>query len=594
MEWKWARLGLALSLVTSCALDRNGSFVIRPTDIAPGSGYANIPDDEVGVDIVIPTQEFLQSEESAEFVPTPDNSAVENGAAQALATEVPATATEQPLVAEQPTLENPYKGEVFNQRCKVLTDADGNIDFSCVQGWAEETLPGGCWDNRFRNYKGSSSCNATSTSYVLNQLVPPEVFMKVIGQPGITPDVLIDDVYTSLPDGKAIKMSCRGAGPVAIKAALSFFGLEYRDVLLSEYTVADVVENLQDGEVLMVALIGKNSKGRTFQHWSVAADVIEVNGVKRVRYHDSYFYVDPEHPNYDTVMFEDSPNILNDPNRYTGKSFDYVGAIIVKAPAHFDLDEFVQNPVSFVTPTAAPTEYVMSEKGLETVIIDFGNQQPKVLGEPVRMGDGRYKVPMEYDGKQFDYYYYNPEGQEPVYDKELYFRWKQWWIPLYRQQDPRWSGEQLDGSGKHAIPLFGVKGCGQTITASLLSMSENMDEGETPIEVQRTFFPEVVDGGTLPINHVRILSEAGFTVTTIAAQWHAIESAVKQGKLVVIQAGVNFKWWADNPVVSHYVLVLGQDENGNLIFHDPYWGTFVTEQGDVDLSQSTGAFTVDR
>ncbi len=586
-ERKWLRATLALSLfLSACARDAGASDATSvPVADSPQPIPSQVADyDEVGVDVV---DSFLEEQE-------PDDSF--NLDVQSDGEWIVGLPTIEPPTMV-PELLNPWEDVVFNQRCKIY-DENNKVVFNCTQKWAETPLPGGC-KNQYRNYMGSSSCNATSTSYVLNELVPPDVFVKLVGQPGITPDVLISDIYPNLPEGKRVVMTCYGAGPVTMKAAFDHFGLKYRDVLLSEYTVADVVRGLKPNERLMVALIGTNAKGRRFQHWSVAAGVGEVNGHESVYYHDSYFYLDPADPNYDTVFFEQSANIMSDPTRYTGKKFDYVGAMIVYTPDSF---EGVGDSVApgLVEITDYQTTMVADDARFDQADIQLDLDRLQVAGNPIAVGKDRYRVAIKYRDESYDFYYFDQNGGShiPPLNKQLEFEWGDYIIPLYRQQDPRWGGKLLNDialvGGK--IPLFGIRGCGQTVAASVISMfrAGTQEQEVTPFEINQKYFSTLTRGGTYANDYLSIFEDYGISVTPIVVSVPAIEKAIDEGKMVMVQGAVDFKWWyGGKEMVDHFVLVLGRDTDGKMLIHDPYWGPFVTKISDIDLSKSTGVLAIE-
>ncbi len=511
------------------------------------------------------------------------------------------TATE----TEVPKLENPWKGHVFDQRCRLTGNYgnDGRPEFNCVEKWAARPLPKGC-SNEFKNYEGSASCNATAVSFVLNELVPPEVFMRVIGQPGITPDVLIEQVYPNLPNGKGVLMGCSGVGPDTMKVALAEFGLTVHDVMLSEYTWADVVANLKPNQRLIIAMIGVNSKGHKYEHNSVPKGVGIVNGHKSVFFSDSYFYKDDKRAATDMdyrnhVFFEESPNIQDDPSRYTGKNFNIVGAFIVEAPESFG--------GVLGQPTATPerihndyqTEVVLSDKRLVGTEISFPAGNVELVGEPIRVGNSRYRIQVRYGGRMEDYYYFDPYGGGrilPPLNRQLEFVWGKYVIPLYMQMDPRWGGETflVENKWTHDYDQFGKKGCGQAVGASILSMAPitGTVTGIDPFNFSIRYFPGLDGSGTYPKDYYQIFAENGFTAEPLTISPQAVERAVDQGKIVLIQGGVDFHWY-NGASVDHFVLVLGRDANGELIIFDPYWGLGVTKIMDIDFSKSSGVMAIE-
>jgi hypothetical protein len=471
---------------------------------------------------------------------------------------------------EKPALVNPWKGHVFNQRCTYTENKETGItEPDCVEDWAEKPLPGGC-------IMAKASCNAAATSYVLNEFVSPEIFMEKIGQPGITPDVLIEKVYTNLPIGPIV-MTCDGAGSPTVDRALEYFGLEVRDVILSEYTVAAVVKNLKPNERLMISMIGINAKGKKFQHWSVANGVGTFKGHETVYYHDSFFYKDLKNYDPHMVYFEESPNIKNDPTRYTGKAFDYVGAMIVTLPEEVGQvsyeEELIKNDSRFV----------------ETLT---GIENLEYLGGPEKVGEDRYKITVRYQDRVSNFYYFDPyfEGKyPPTFEKQANFRWGDYLIPLYFQLDPRWAGKKLDKVNPKSgiIETFGGRSCGLTVGASVFSIRKQEDATPLidPYSFYKKYYPDFTGYATLPWTLMETFKEGNFNVEEISNPTEeTIAKAVDENKLVVINTMVNFGWYdLEGGKVNHFVLVLGKTKEGELLIYDPYWGTFVTKAHDLDL-----------
>lgn len=252
-----------------------------------------------------------------------------------------ATLTPPPTIEFSPTPEveliNPYKGKVWNQRCRWDIDpATGQRSVrSCAEDWASLPLPGGCLD-KTRVDLSPAACNLASTTFVLNELVPPEVFLKIIGYPGITPEILVNRIYPNLPNNKGILMSCKGAGAEVIIPTLKFFSLRVRTVNISEYSAVGLVGNLQPNQLAMFSFTGNKSWTGFpgFKHWSVASGVATYQGRQVVTYHDSFYYPDddpfhPADPNH--VIFELSPD-LRDDDSYMGKSIRFVGGMVVSTP----------------------------------------------------------------------------------------------------------------------------------------------------------------------------------------------------------------------------------------------------------------------
>lgn len=492
---------------------------------------------------------------------------------------------EEPAPEVQTELVNPLKGKVFNQRCKVYetTDSKGytHVNFDCVEDWAEKPLPGGCPD-QYRNNMGSSSCNAAATSFVINMLADPELIQERIGAPGIMPDALVWDVYPILPSSGRITMNCAGASANTIKAAFEYFGLEARDIRLSEYTVAQKYEGLEDGELLVLALIGINAKGRRFQHYTVVSGVTEFSGHKTVTLYDSFFYKDPQNPVPDKVLLEESPNIKDDPTRYTGKKFDIVGAMVVRRS---DIQPSLETEVGDVTQTV--TEQIAVDSRFIVTTRESGDDT-FTLGDPVVVGDNRYRREISLIGNEaYNAYYFDERDGYGVdlVNTQLSFKWNGYVIPLFEQDDPRWGGLKLtepNANGK--MELFVANGCGPTILASLLSMYPSGSEmsSTNPYELSQSI--SGYNGGMFAQEAMGILVDAGFDTDVVVASWQSIGKEIDKGKLVVVQADVNFHWGTD--WVNHFVVVLDRNNDGSLLIYDPYWGPFVTHEEDIRLKDS--------
>ena len=530
-----------------------------------------------------------------------DDQVVTTGAtstAQISATPIPTAervATPEPL-----RLENPFQ-HVFNQRCQVI-DNKGNWKFKCIEAWAGEPLPGGSL-NPAKNYLGSSTCNAAATTDVINQMVPPEVINRVIGVPGIDPMMLVYGVYENLPDGQGFKMSSNGAGFEKIVPALHLFGLEARVVKsLSWYSLPDFYRTLKPGQKLMLALIGTNSKGKRFQHYTVVNGVDE-NG--EVFFRDSFFYEDPKRAETDFgyrehVYFQDSGNIMNDSTSPIGKRVDIVGAAIIE-PGDFsatkkliDVNLLLQRSISGIDYQIEfarnRSEYLIGERNLNLSELEFS-------GQPVILGNNRYRIGVKYKGSSFNYYYYDPDGggDLPELNKLLWYRWGDYLIPLLKQTDPEWAGLPIKRPGVDgAAYQFGKKGCGPAVAASILSMMRSGENGKMvdPYLVYESYFPNLVGGaGTYPKDYVPIFENSGLVTERIDSSKRAVLEAAFSGKIVVVQGAIDFKWGTSGRV-NHFILVLPPGEDGTVQIFDPIWGVGVTELDDVDFGQSSGVFVI--
>lgn len=501
-----------------------------------------------------------------------------------------------------PKLVNPYFDYVFNQRCSIWEEA-GKWQYDCIEPWAELPLRGET-SGPLKAILGQVTCNTTSTAYVINKLAPAEVIQKVIGMPGLDPEVLVRGVYENLPDGQGFKMGWTGVGFEKIFPTLETFGLKVTNAdKLSWWTLARVVRKLKPGQVLMVAMLGTNARGRPFQHYTV------VNGVDedgRVCFNDSFFFEDAKRAEVDQeyrhhVYFEDSPNIMDDSSSPIGKRVDIVAAAIVEAGDFSKVKKLIDAKLIFREGVAGldyqrefvvgRREYIEGSRGLTGTA--------KFLETPVAIGPDRYRVNVGYAGKESLYYFFDPDGggDLPDLNKLIWYRWKNYMIPLFKQTDPEWAGLPILKKSVDGVTYqFGRKGCGQAVTASLLSMMKVRGKPKfiNPYEVYQKYFPNLSGGiGTSSGDYKKIFQGAGFQFEWLKETPKAITKAADQGKLVAIQGDVDFKNGGKNEGrVGHFVLVLGRGLDGRLQIFDPIWGVGVTELDDIDFSQSSGVMAL--
>ncbi len=486
---------------------------------------------------------------------------------------------------------NPYEGVVFNQRCAVWID-NNIVVFDCVEDWAEALLPGGC-ESVIKGRLSSSTCNSASTSFIINDLVPPDTIQRILGVPGITPYELVNYVYRNLPDGQGFSMSCAGAGIERIRPAFEMFGLKVIEVRsLSWWSLADKTRELKPNQRLLLALIGTNAKGRRFQHYTVVNRVVpndnpNVKLAETVEFYDSFFYEDPTNPNLETVRFEDSPNITNDPSSPIGKRVDIVGAVIVEAASsyvetndnHPSLGEVVDEIISPINDVYLDDRflYIRNELDLNEIYL---------VEAPVQVGKNRFRVKLAFNGEIVDYYYYSLDGRMPDLSKSMRTTILGQKVDLFTQTDPRWGGkliQKLSTTGR-LVP-FGNKACGQTLLAVLLNQAN-------PFELSSSYFPNLKSGeGTYPRDHVRILNENGIATTQLKSE-PSIMASLNKGNIVMMQANVNLGLYAitETHYTGHYILLLGFDDQGEVLIYDPFWGVGVTKMTDVDLRGNFTAY----
>jgi hypothetical protein len=131
-------------------------------------------------------------------------------------------------------------------------------------------------------------------------------------------------------------------------------------------------------------------------------------------------------------------------------------------------------------------------------------------------------------------------------------------IVYYSQKDSRWANVKLYCQGGETDTVYRA-GCGETVVSMLLSTY--VDSKYTPDVVVNTYFSNgYFCHGTDWAQDLAPLRSNGFAVIPITSDF--MDSYLLSGWLIFAN------------VPNHYVLIVGIDKNGYIIY-DPFYGTDV-------------------
>lgn len=187
--------------------------------------------------------------------------------------EIPAVKVTTPIPTKLST--NPFAGKIWDQYCEIVREDGVIVGMNCEEEWAKRPLPGGCGWSAL-DVQGYSGCTAAALAYVINSMLTTEEIRKIVGEPGVTPSFLIEEVYPKI----GINLSCNGTSVSTIRDTLTFFGLASRTSPVSKTSLE---KKILPGEMAIVG-VSLQVEGSQAEHWTVVSEF--VNG--RIIFADSF------------------------------------------------------------------------------------------------------------------------------------------------------------------------------------------------------------------------------------------------------------------------------------------------------------------
>ena len=152
-------------------------------------------------------------------------------------------------------------------------------------------------------------------------------------------------------------------------------------------------------------------------------------------------------------------------------------------------------------------------------------------------------------------------------------------LPLFFQHDPRWDGIKV---GKASWATFGRRGCGQSVAATILNLSEKTD----PYELTKNYLPEWQGQiGTFTQVYRNLFNQLQIPAKDIKNGAYGIAQKAAEGKLVMALVRENFAWWGSKPannIIDHFILFYRAGA-GKLAIWDPWWGELVEKADIVEI-----------
>ena len=172
------------------------------------------------------------------------------------------------------------------------------------------------------------------------------------------------------------------------------------------------------------------------------------------------------------------------------------------------------------------------------------------------------------------YAWFYPEKSQIDYDMDISKEVTKGTIPYFCQWDDRWGYKEFGSS------YMGVNGCGPTCLTMVYSGLTGKTD-YTPYDMalyvrDRGYY--VPGSGTVWGTMEAIPPELGLTVENVQFDAEGIRRELKEGHPIICNVGPG-----DFTLVGHYILLVGVDDQGDIIVHDPNSPERTAKHWDVEV-----------